>query len=258
MIIFELTKPGNFLASTDWEWAHKIEILLSNIEQAFVEANVSLNLFITEYSKNIELAKPLLKSWEEERKRRDDLENLIRQEMGLNQYDHNDALNFEVDARFKREQWGQGELPRSHSHALIFLYAKSFLYALDSIDRFLYVLSSEPGVPENLKIIHQGISAVLPHLREVRNSSHHLEDRARGLVFGKPLKLKPIDSGGIYAPNGALVLNNLHGTKFGTTMANGHFGEVDVSTESLGKIREIVQAVFDSFEWRGKKQHLPN
>ncbi|MCV5180175.1 hypothetical protein OFC21_32670, partial [Escherichia coli] len=84
-----------------------------------------------------------------------------------------------------------------------------------------------------------------------------LEDRARGLGAGrepKPLNLQPISNTFINAPQGALILNNLNGTKFGSTMSDGHYGEVDISPESLSKMQSIVQGVLDSFKWVGNQQ----
>lgn len=40
-------------------------------------------------------------------------------------------------------------------------------------------------------------------------------------------------------------------------MADGHFGEVDVSPESMEKLKSIIQKTFNAFEWEGPKQHLP-
>ncbi|MXF14398.1 hypothetical protein FQ010_27010, partial [Escherichia coli] len=86
---------------------------------------------------------------------------------------------------------------------------------------------------------HDQIGKDFPDLRGVRNSTQHREDRARGLGVGrepKPLNLQPISNTFINAPQGALILNNLNGTKFGSTMSDGHYGEVDISPESLSKM----------------------
>jgi hypothetical protein len=64
-----------------------------------------------------------------------------------------------------------------------------------------------------------------PSLREVRNSVQHIEDRGRGLGRGeKPLDLKPVANRMVNAPEGALILQGLNGTKYGATMADGHYG----------------------------------
>jgi hypothetical protein len=40
-------------------------------------------------------------------------------------------------------------------------------------------------------------------------------------------------------------------------MADGHYGEVDVSPESMEKLQKIFQEVLMSFKWRGPLQHEP-
>ena len=94
-----------------------------------------------------------------------------------------------------------------------------------------------------------------PTLRQVRNSAHHLEDRIRGLAKeNKPLDIKP-DSDGY---NGILILNSINGSKYGSTMADGYYGEVDVSARSMEELRCILEGVLQSFEWKGQKQHEPS
>ena len=88
-----------------------------------------------------------------------------------------------------------------------------------------------------------------------------MEDRSRGLGAGrnpKPPELKPIDNQIIKAEGGALVLKCLNGTKYGNAMADGHYGEVDVSPESMSALCEIFQDVLDAFSWKGSKSHLPS
>jgi len=50
----------------------------------------------------------------------------------------------------------------------------------------------------------------------------------------------------IHAPGGVLALNNLNGSRYGSTMNDGHYGEVDVSPESMEKLRCILGDVLGS------------
>jgi hypothetical protein len=139
------------------------------------------------------------------------------------------------------------------------MHARAFLYALDSFDKFLNVLKKTENVPTKIEEIHKEFGDSFPDLREVRNSSHHMEDRTRSLgKYGKPIDLKPIDNQLLKADRGALVLNSLNGTKYGNTMADGHYGEVDVSPQSMEVLSSIFQEILDSFQWKGQKSHLPN
>jgi len=88
-----------------------------------------------------------------------------------------------------------------------------------------------------------------------------MEDRSRGLGAGrnpKPLELKPIDNRFIKSEGGAIVLNGLNGTKYGNTMADGHYGEVDVSPQSMEALCVILQDILEAFKWTGSKKHFPN
>lgn len=261
MLIFELTKPGSNLNLEDRELSWKFERLLSHLETAFYDANVSLNLFNAERDNRSGWGDQSPEQWQNDFQKRQVLEQQVRNELGLQPYERHDEVRFEVDARLKKEKWRNGDIPLSHEQRFIFLHAKSFLNALDSIDKFIEVLSEEDGAPAQIKQLHSQVAKGFPHLRAVRNSAQHLEDRARGLGAGgkvpKPLKLQPMDNGFVVAPQGALMLSNLFGTKLGYTMADGHHGEIDVSEESMLKITAIIQEVINSFPWVGPPQHLP-
>ncbi|CAH3564703.1 hypothetical protein [Citrobacter freundii] len=260
MLIFELIKPGVNIVSDDIEWSRKVEYLLYILETNFYEANAALNMFI-KLQEQIELEDSKFKEqFDRDMQRRRFIESVVRSEMNLPPHGYNENVYLEVEMRLKREKWDQGLTPRSHNHVLNFMYAKSFLYALDSIDKLTMVLSNEPNVPLEIKAIHDRIGQEFPNLRGVRNSTQHIEDRSRGLGAGKPpqpLKLKPIDNEFIKAKDGLLIPGVLLGNKFGATMANGEFGEVEVSKVSLSKIQRIIQDVFNSFSWIGDKRYLP-
>ncbi|BBW23144.1 TPA: hypothetical protein SCS19_004137 [Enterobacter kobei] len=254
MIVCELIKPGNFIAHEDREYSRKFDNLIRHLETAFYEANVSLNLFIKEYNNVDNFSFGYDEALAELQKRRD-LQTLVRSELGIDSFEE---VNFEVDKRLKRERWREGVMPESHQHCLLFVFAKSFLYALDAICRFIKVISEEHGAPVQIKDLYARINDSLPNLRAVRNSSQHLDERVRGKSnHGKKLEPKGVSNEAFNLPTGALVLDSLNGSKFGTTMADGHYGEVDVSLETLLIIRDILQEVINSFQWNGMKELLP-
>lgn len=138
------------------------------------------------------------------------------------------------------------------------------MYALDSFEKFLRVLKNQPNVPPEISGLHDEIRTAFPDLRDVRNTSQHMEDRSRGIGArrkGQPpqlLELQPIDNELVKSENGALILNCLNGTKYGNTMADGHYGEVDVSPASMEALRSIFQRLLEAFAWKGPKAHLPS
>ena len=263
MFVFEIIVPGTWLDYEDSDWTWKIQNQLYSLQSQFFEANLALNLFISaQTSRSHSFSKD---TWDADSKRRREISEMLEQEyikQGKNYWESHDEISLQTDIIFKREKWQQGTIPREFEHNLSFLYARAFLYALDAFDKFLGVLSREENVPEVISELHKKISDIFPDLRGVRNTAQHLEDRSRGLGAGrnpKPLDLKPIDNNFISAPNGgALVLNSLNGSKYGSTMADGHYGEVDVCPESMSHLQEILNNILGAFKWHGPKQHKPS
>ncbi|MBX9474142.1 hypothetical protein J8Z83_05410 [Yersinia enterocolitica] len=260
MYIFEILKPGTWLESDDHEWSWEVEGLLRNLESQFYEANLALNLFLTSMNQNNE--HPILEQWQLDNARRYEIKKELENKH-LNPYDHNtwDEIQLETEIRFKREKWSKGQLPREFIHNQPLINARIFLYALDSFDKLLKVLKNYRDVPELIADLHCELRQYFPDLLGVRNTAHHIEDRSRGLDASRPpqpLELKPVDNQMVKSDSGVLILNSLNGTKYGNTMANGHYGEVDVSPASMEILRSILQRLLDSFEWKGPKTHLPN
>lgn len=261
MFIFEITTPGTWLNYEDKDWSWKIQNQLRSLESQFFEANAALNLFI--HAQSIRPASMNRDNWERDSQRRSEIRRAIEQERGAAMSrDDWDGIHFETEVRFKREQWSRGRVPREFEHNRPFIYARAFLYALDAFDKFLGVLANERNVPEQIAEFHAQIVEAFPDLRGVRNTAQHLEDRARGLGAGrepKPLDLKPITNNFVNAPGGGvLILNSLNGSRYGSTMSDGHYGEIDVAPESMQHLKRILDSVLQSFQWRGSPQHSPS
>lgn len=263
MFVFEIIVPGTWLDYEDRKWAWEIENQLRSLQSQFFEANLALNLFISaQTSRNSSFSKD---TWDADSKRKQEIRSELEiglLEQGKSYHETYDELSLQTDIIFKREKWQQGSIPSEFEHNLAFLYARTFLYALDGFDKFLGVLAKEDNVPKAISELHKKISITFPDLRGVRNTAQHLEDRSRSLGAGrtpKPLDLKPISNGFISAPNGgALILSSLNGSKYGSTMSDGHYGEVDVSPESMSHLQGILTSVLNSFKWHGSKQHKPS
>ena len=41
-------------------------------------------------------------------------------------------------------------------------------------------------------------------------------------------------------------------------MADGHYGEIDVSHQSMQQLQLVLEGVLNSFKWSGPMQHLPS
>jgi hypothetical protein len=252
----ELIWPGNFIDHPDSDAAHSALLLLYALDSAFTEGVLALVYFGEAVNKSASQLGP--DRWESDMAERREAEEAAWQGRADPVFTSDwaamraamDEKRIEGERELTRRRWALGELPRSVAHHLPFLYARAFLFALDSIEKLLNVLSESP-VPTAAADAAGHLVAAVPGVRQVRDTAHHQEDRIRGLDRrGKPLDLKPIDSGGIHAPGGALVLNNLNGTRYGCTVEDGRFVEVEVTPASLIAARDAIQEVLDSVSWR--------
>jgi hypothetical protein len=143
-------------------------------------------------------------NWERDRRRRQEIEEAIRARLGIDRYsmDRWDQVRNLVDVEFKREQWAAGRLPSSYEHRVIFLHARSFLYALDRLERCLAALAKEDSLPAAVAESLAALRAALPQLRDVRDSVSHFDERSRGLERGRLLKLQPVMNQMVHAPSG--------------------------------------------------------
>lgn len=260
MFVFEIITPGTWLDYDDRDWAWQVGGQLRSLQSQFFEANAALNLFANAHSIRPSFANREM--GERDSQRRSEIRRAVEQECGNSMSHENwEEVYFKSEVRFKREKWANGGIPREFEHNLPFLYARAFLYALDAFDKFLGVLAKEPKVSPEVANLHARMAEDFPDLRGVRNTAQHLEDRARGLGAGRnpqPLELKPITNNFINAPGGGvLVLNSLNGSKYGSTMSDGHYGEIDVSPESMQRLQAVLQELLLLFRWRGPKQHAP-
>ncbi len=217
--VFELTYPGTWLDLPDKDQAFKLSTQLHMSEGHFVDAAVSFNLFVAERSRSAMM----------------------------------------VSQRTSEPDSDPNQLPMQYQMRVIFIYGRSFVYALDNLGRALKVLSEEPGVPTGLAAQVDSFYDAFPSLVGVRDTAHHPEDRGRGLdKKKKPLNLQPINNGLISAPNGGvLVLDSLNGNRYTCTMADGHLGEVEVSEKSVIVAQDVLQNVLNAFKWRGPQRHVP-
>lgn len=259
MHIFEIVKPGmqlNAIGSTAHSTGDMENILLS-LESLFFDATLTLNLF--EQSMNAPDPEPTLEQYNRRMNRMREIEQIVEEERGPSTDFFNTDIRLEAEARLKREEWGSGRFPREFEQRASIIYAKAFISALAGFERLLEVIANTEGAPQQpLVELHARMKHAFPDLRRVRNSVQHHEARVRSLGnWDKPLDLKPITNGMVPPELPVLALNNIHGSKFCTTMDNGEYGEVDITPESMRALRDILQGVLNAFAWSGPSCHLP-
>jgi hypothetical protein len=264
MYIFELTYPGTWLEHQDQAVASAIQRLLGLLEDQLTEAAVALNLFEQACARP---PRPPFdeEAWRKDGERRRELEEGYLQKARSSEpnwptWQEREEARQVADVALKREKWTTGTWPWEYEHKLSFLYAKAFLHSVDAISKLLGVLSKEHGLTADVAKYHQRFKASFPDLKGVRDSEQHREDRGRGLDRkGNPLNLKPIDNNMISAPGGGvLALGNLNGNRYGNTLDDGSYGEVEVSPASLREAQVCIQGIIDELAWNGPKRHYPS
>jgi hypothetical protein len=167
-------------------------------------------------------------------------------------------LQAEVEA--KRATWAEGAWPHAYRNIEVRLYARAFVYALDTINQILGRLAAESQVPVEVGVAHEEFRNAVPNLRPLRNSLHHAEDRGLGENRNrKPIVAKPITAGPIRTAGGELVImESLAGDTFSGTADDGSHSSVDVTASTLEASQKAIQRVLGAFAWVDDPEHLPS
>ncbi|KRF14171.1 hypothetical protein [Nocardioides sp. Soil796] len=268
MDIYELHYPGSFVAEMDDEAAFALNSLLGLMESGVAEAAVSLHLF-EEAHKNGTPPPPSPDDvWDDEFERqgaatRETAAELLDQlPTGLTHAERRAAERrawIDAAQELKRQGWRNGVWPDGYLRTVPFLYAKAFLYAVDGVVQALATMARQPWAPESIDAIATEWESAFPTVRPVRNTSQHQDERILGKRNrNKPIELQPIDNGIIHAPDGGItVINSLNGNRFVCTMADGHMGEVEISSATLKAIGDLTQRTISAFTWEGPERYIP-
>jgi hypothetical protein len=268
LYVFELTRPGTWLEGLPDQVAFEVEGMLGLLETALADAAVSLGLFEAEQAAAVARHARHREDWERKRAAEAALVAQFEGQLALNlapeehwRLDEETRERARIEA--KRALWQSGQLPDTYVHRLPFLYAKSCLYALDTIAKALRTLARMPGVPAGVVQARDDFEARFPTLVAIRDSAHHPEDRIRG-VRGRgggketPIVTQPILSNAIHAPGGGVImLDMLDNNRYGGRLADGTYGQVEISAETVAGAQQVIQGLLDSFSWRGPRQHKP-
>jgi hypothetical protein len=168
-------------------------------------------------------------------------------------------IRYHAEALLKRRAWDAGHVPTAYTRRLPFIHAHTFVFALDGIIKALEKIAAMPCAPTAAKTACADLKAALPDVVDVRDSAHHVEDRARGKGRGgRKLPNQPVSSHGIEAPGGGVVvMDHLYGSHLAYTVASGHLRDVEVSDSTLAVAQRAVQAMLDAFSWQGPPRTVP-
>jgi hypothetical protein len=262
MYVYELMLPGTWLDGLDAAVARDAEGLLRLMANGVDDAAIALTLFDSVHGNAVARSSGR-EGWEEDRAREAAIRNRLAAALpvGLTteqRWVAEQRLSEAARVEAKRQKWSEGNWPDSYQHRIPFLHAKTFVYALDGIAKALKQLRRLVGIPD-LSTIAASWDQAFPQLVHVRDSAHHAEDRVRGKgKHDKPLPNVPVLTPAIHAPNGGVVvMDMLTNNRYGGTLADGSYGEVEVSPESLAAAGGVVQQAALAFQWKGPEDHRP-
>ena len=261
MTIVELVWPGTWLDLSDQSQASELTGLLHLLESALAEANLSLVMF-ERCQGSIAAMASSQDAWRADVAELREAER--RLETGLpptpveQRFAALEDIRIQAATEVLRARAARGLVPAELLHHEPFIWARAFVYALDSIRRTLIVVAQQPTATAAAEACIE-LDQRIPDLVGVRDTAHHPEDRIRKLdKRGRPITPQPIDNNMFKAPGGGvLVLDNLNGSRYGCTLSDGRFAEVDVSAASLFAARDVIQRVVDSLPWRGPRRLSP-
>ncbi|MGI9148521.1 MAG: hypothetical protein ACR2IK_18540 [Chloroflexota bacterium] len=218
--IVELVRPGARLRGLRAAEARDAEALLDLLESSLTDAALGLSLFNQALAAVLDSAiapRASMEDWKRDARFRAALRARLLPHVPPDlsseaRWAAVRQIDERVEIEVKRQRWSAGQLPRSYTHRLPLLHAKSFLYALDTVLKALAQLAHIEGVPARVETELANYRSAFPSLKDVRDSAHHVEDRVHGKARNKKLVLKPVQNAAISAPTGgALIVDMLNG-----------------------------------------------
>jgi hypothetical protein len=264
MHIFEITKPGTWLEGIpDNQERRETESLVRLLITCLEDAAVSLASFENCVSGGAEELERRMKQRQDDQDREGSISARLESELSpwltpQERFAAHESIRELAALEAKREAWSAGRLPDSYAHRLPFIHAKSFLYALDTLHKALELMSRTASAPTEVSEALAELGHAFPNLVSVRDSAHHVEDRVQGKARKRQIDLKPVANRAISAPTGGvLVVDMLNDNRYGGTLADGTYGEVEVSAASVAIVQQCLQRVLDGYRWSGPSEHLP-
>ena len=118
------------------------------------------------------------------------------------------------------------------------LYAKAFVFALDGIEKLFNRLVEMSNSPKEIKLLYEKYKTLFGHLKYIRDSAIHIEDRGRG----KTRNQEPLNTH-------IIVLGGFIERRYTFTGEDGRQYEIEISEPTLKKAKEIIQEIINSYSW---------
>ena len=118
------------------------------------------------------------------------------------------------------------------------IYAKAFVYALDGISKFLDRIKKNLNPPKSVEPLITEYKTHFGHLKHIRDSAAHIEDRGRGK-----------DRNGNKLNTSVIALGCLNEKRYGFTGNDGKYYEIEISESTLHTAKDIIQKIINSYNW---------
>ena len=256
MTVFEILYPGTRIELADRDVAFKLIGYLSTIESSFSDAAMVMSLFEQAQERQIKGRESPARAPSDDPDESEDFAQLASESGGNGEAFLREWSRRTLEAR--RQRWRSGEIPRAYSSRLPFIYARSFLFSVWTIGRLFNQISKCEGLPADAIAATKKFASAFPTLKALRDSSAHVDERVDGHARGVPIDLKPIENRFINAPSGGvLVVENLFGSRFTCTTADGNLAEIEVSADTLKRVQECFQKLLNCLPWTGPGRTCP-
>lgn len=247
MYIAEIVYPGTWLDIPDRDLSAELEGMLRHLEDNVAEAAIALTMFEASRAQRFDARN----EWERDAHLRQEVDEQLRLEAGDQYYEKHDEYRLEAERRRLKRKAELGIAPSSYVHKIPFIHAHTFVYAVDTFDKFLDELCDYDVVPKTVRAARDAFATQLPMIRNIRNSALHREDRTRRYAsFHDKKNGKKMDVG-------FLGLSNLEGNLLCYTIADGSYQKVAISHETLRILALTCNSVFAAFPWKGPPRVAP-
>lgn len=92
--------------------------------------------------------------------------------------------------------------------------------------------------PKEIKHLHEEYKKLFGHLKHIRDSAIHIEDRGRG----KTRKQEPLDTH-------IIIIGCFIERRYTFTGEDGRQYEIEISESTLKKAKSIIQESINSYSW---------
>ncbi len=141
------------------------------------------------------------------------------------------------------------------------MHARSLVFAVDNFIKMIEAMIKDQAAPAAaLRTTLDSFIAAVPGATALRNSLHHIEDRARRIGSGgRTIAQTGGAPAGFSVPPGTQVMfigSNISNDVIFCTAGNGQTVELEVSDNTVRLMAQTLQEVVDAFKWKSPSTPL--